>query len=270
MLFEYDGSVPLDTAGWPTNGGIGPGICPPDLLADEDGDARDDACDNCPLDPNDQTDTDRDGIGDPCDPHPMFAIERRVLFDGFNTDAGIGIALSGNWTVSGGLLRQTGIGIGRQLYAITAGAWREPTLQVRFENVRKNGTVLNFVVGAYLISAGEPSTVYPDGVQCRVYYGGSSNLQMQRIRDEVPFGALSSAAILRVTDDVSMQFASAKGYGSPPECAGVRDTQPPNALTTQLLLAEDATDPEPATFALWTSSARADFEAIVIYETTYP
>lgn len=46
----------------------------------EDSDGRTDECDNCPLDVNaDQLDGDRDGIGDVCDPHPMFAVERLAL-----------------------------------------------------------------------------------------------------------------------------------------------------------------------------------------------
>ena len=40
-------------------------------LPDGDGDGISDVLDNCPLDLNaDQTDTDGDGLGDPCDPYP--------------------------------------------------------------------------------------------------------------------------------------------------------------------------------------------------------
>lgn len=270
VLFEYDGAVPLDTAGWPTNGGVGALVCPPSLVSDEDGDLRDDACDNCPLDANDQTDTDRDGIGDLCDPHPMFAVERRALFDGFNADSATGEIYAGNWVIENGLLRQTGTGTGRQMFVITAGMWREPTLQLRFGNARRNGTVTTFWAGAYLIAGGAlPTSSEPDGIQCRVHYGGGSTLEMMRFREQDPTET-STASLPRVNDDVSLMLGATKGFGAPPECAGARDTLPSSTLTSHLLLTTDATDPAPATFALWTVAARIDVYGIDILETTYP
>jgi hypothetical protein len=58
---------------------------------DEDLDTIDDACDVCPHLPDvDQTDRDGDFVGDACDPEPLMARQRLVLFDPF-------VDLS-NWT----------------------------------------------------------------------------------------------------------------------------------------------------------------------------
>jgi len=264
----YDGPPALDTSGWPMDGGVMPVPCVPDTLPEEDGDGFADACDNCPLDANDQTDTDHDGIGDLCDPHPLYAIERMALFEGFNGDLSIGTQLSGTWQVTGGQLRQVGGTINRALFALT-GAWREPTVVVRYRNVIQNGTGVNFYAGVYMVAAGVPENLTPDGNMCRVRYGGGSELFLIRFRDATNV-SMSTEPVTRVDDAVSMIFAAAKSYGEPPGCAGARDTLPPSQLSTHLLLAPNATDPEPASIVFWTFAAQADFDAIAVYETTYP
>jgi hypothetical protein len=70
-----------------------------DVAHDEDGDGIDDNVDNCPADANaDQLDTDMDGVGDVCDPHPMMPIDSRAFFDAFAGDASDGV-LSPLWEV---------------------------------------------------------------------------------------------------------------------------------------------------------------------------
>ena len=89
----------VNTAAWPTDGGVGRLPCT--VATDEDGDGVKDDCDDCPLDPDaDQIDTDHDGIGDVCDPHPMYAVERLAYFSGFNgavSTEGYQVGTTGTW-----------------------------------------------------------------------------------------------------------------------------------------------------------------------------
>ena len=67
---------------------------------DEDGDAINDACDNCPTVKNSgQTDTDGDGIGDECDPQPGIA-DQQLSFLSFADGATVQLTrIGGDWTI---------------------------------------------------------------------------------------------------------------------------------------------------------------------------
>jgi len=88
---------------------------------DHDDDDRGDACDVCPhLASAIHADNDADGIGDDCDPRPTQAGDTVAMWDGFYADSA---ALSwdkvGAWTLAGGALRQTAMGIN---YIVVPGA----------------------------------------------------------------------------------------------------------------------------------------------------
>jgi hypothetical protein len=77
------------------------------MQENEDGDARGDACDLCPVDaaPGADDDEDGDGVGNGCDPEPDMN-NRFVAFEGFNaTSAPVGWTVTGTWTFGNGKAR---------------------------------------------------------------------------------------------------------------------------------------------------------------------
>jgi hypothetical protein len=67
--------------------------------SDEDKDGLGDACDPCPID-KDNTDSDGDGVGDKCDPHPNTPGDKIVGFEPFHGALQTGWKVVGNGTVT--------------------------------------------------------------------------------------------------------------------------------------------------------------------------
>jgi hypothetical protein len=67
--------------------------------SDEDKDGLGDLCDPCPID-KDNTDSDGDGVGDKCDPHPSAVGDQIVAFEPFHGALQNGWKMVGNGTVT--------------------------------------------------------------------------------------------------------------------------------------------------------------------------
>lgn len=75
-------------------------------VADEDNDGILDADDPCPISAN-NTDTDGDGVGDPCEPL-AGGTDQIIRFEGFHgTSFPVDAVIVGDWTISGGKARNT-------------------------------------------------------------------------------------------------------------------------------------------------------------------
>lgn len=273
---EIDGApfVPppdADTTSWPTNGGVLPRVCTSPF--DEDGDGLADDCDNCPLDRNlDQLDADRDGIGDICDPHPMYAIERLAYFNGMNgkTVPGTVIGAAGTWTMTAGALRQSGGITTRTLFALEGGPWRAPVIEVRAALIGENGTGANWYVGAMLFGTSPPSSLNPDNINCRArYVNGPDFLELTRVRNALGTD-VGRANFDAASVEPTTTFFGAARLGEPVFCFADRAGLPPAQMPYKALLSIDDTDSENVHVGFWTLAARADFQAIAIYESAWP
>lgn len=263
--------IVLDTTGWPMNGNVDPTPCPTDGR-DEDGDMRLDACDNCPADANDtQADRDRDGIGDICDPHPEFAVERLAAFLPFNdplNPGGAPIPTQGTWVIENGMLRQRGLTTGRTLWLL-AGMWKRPTVEVKLGNW--NPTVVlpsTWYVGSALIDDAVVTKVFPDNmVSCRAKLG-TNNGELQMVRNRIDTAPVQTSTAFQQHNPIATLAQTSSRHGAPPQCDGERVDAPFPTLT-HLVLGVDSGDAVYPIVGMWTFGARADFYSIVVYETIY-
>jgi hypothetical protein len=113
--------------------------------ADNDGDGRDDAMDNCPnIDNADQLDRDHDDVGDVCDPHPTLAIDRRTYFSSLRDFA--------DWTVITGVWTQVADGVrvssgsGNLMAKLSGGFVSDPTVIAVLEAPTTLGVAVDFGV----------------------------------------------------------------------------------------------------------------------------
>jgi hypothetical protein len=260
-----------DTSGWPTDGGV---VAPPCTSPyDEDGDGQADDCDNCPLDDNDQADADRDGIGDVCDPHPEYAVERLVYFTGFNDTVaaeGYKVGTPGIFVVESSLLKQSGGTVARTLFMISGGPWRRPTVELKIASLRPNGTVSDFYAGVYILQELAPAVPdpRPDSLGCIVAYGSDPRFRLTRFRGsgtEVANATLPFA----VATGVTVGLAAAR-LGEPPSLYGAPADIAPAQIEPRTTILSDDSDVEMSKIGVWTNNGQADFSGLAVYEATYP
>lgn len=260
-----------DMTGWPTDGGFAGRSCT-GLSGDEDADAVLDGCDNCPLDFNsDQADRDRDGVGDVCDPHPGYAVEKLAYASGFNgalAQEGAKVGSHGVWVIQNGLLRNTDTSQPRTLFVIAGGPWRKPVVELKIGTVLANNNPFA-LTGVYLLQTNDPTTAEPrpDSLSCRGKFLDSPTFRIVRVRGNGDGEAAGGPLTVGATTTL---VCSAEHLGERPEVAAVGANVAPPALTNWFSIDPDPTDVAMSRVGIWTYYGRADFSGIAIYETTYP
>jgi hypothetical protein len=262
-VLEIDASAP------PTDGGWILGTCWAAVTTkNDDGDTWSDGCDNCPSRANDdQADTDRDSVGDACDPHPSYAVERLAYFEGFTAVPAARRFGPGVWALSGGSALQQSDTSTINLMVLTTPQFRAPTVEISVGNFAPAGNT-DWSMGVALIGEPPPVTnVKPDMLRCG---------------EDVYTTLIDSAALARFRGGI--EVATAKGtlgggagphairivHGNtldPPSCRVVRN---PETNTASSTFAPLATDPEMVGIGIWSRQTAVSFQSLVVYETTWP
>lgn len=180
------------------------------VLGDEDGDAKVNGCDNCPLHENPaQDDADRDGVGDLCDPdntrrHGIAFFDPLEQID---SGAWVEAGAQTQWDYAGGGFKQDTSGIGASLLLHEPLQFTEPTLFVRVASSTQDATTpidAIVAVGAYLVAPlAEPGQADPPGALCGTRYRDGLQRAWMRFEgntadEPIPTGAAANR-LLRVS-----------------------------------------------------------------------
>ncbi len=219
---------------------------------DEDGDLFIDTCDNCPGDPNpDQTDSDKDGVGDACDPHPG-ALDRIEVFEPFvdltrwSSNSGSG----GAWASDGESATQT-TDSDIQTLALTTGAYQFATIEAQLSGIGSTANLwaggIGFVtspgtVSAKVLLCGNGSDGQTDELAMNYVYGGT--------------GTGSAAPLTTQGDPVRIVLTSAVDTDT---CSGTR----PSASAT--VTVTNALEKKPGDVLIGTINAHARFDWLTVF-----